>query len=98
MDLSAVQFNRRISRLHATLRYNVHACDWEVQVRGRNGLELDRAVDGADALVDRRVVGRRVRAGVRALGDGSAPGGVAAEDVLLQLVQSLAIEWSLAHN
>lgn len=42
MDLSSVQFNRRISRLHATIRFNTLDSRWEVQVRGRNGLEIDR--------------------------------------------------------
>ncbi len=32
MDLSPVEFNRRISRLHATIRFNVLERRWEVQV------------------------------------------------------------------
>jgi hypothetical protein len=32
MDLSPVEFNRRISRLHATIRFNVLDRRWEVQV------------------------------------------------------------------
>lgn len=51
MDLSAVPLNRRISRLHATLRYHVPAARWEVQVRGRNGLELDDGHPGGPRLV-----------------------------------------------
>jgi len=42
MDLSPVEFNRRISRLHATIRFNVLDRRWEVQIRGRNGIEIDR--------------------------------------------------------
>lgn len=52
MDLSPVEFSRRISRLHATIRYNVIACMWEVQIRGRNGIEIDRgALQGPEVLL-----------------------------------------------
>ena len=51
MDLSEVEYNRRISRLHATLRFNVHTLDWEVQVRGRNGLELDYGLPTGPEIV-----------------------------------------------
>ena len=42
MDLSKVEYSRRISRLHATIRFNILTRQWEVQIRGRNGLEIDR--------------------------------------------------------
>jgi hypothetical protein len=42
LDLSAAPLSRRISRLHATIRFDVLVGRWELQVRGRNGVELDQ--------------------------------------------------------
>jgi len=41
MDLAHIEFNRRISRLHVTVRFNVQTRTWQARVHGRNGIDVD---------------------------------------------------------